>query len=138
MLLTNRRFDCDPRAKLLHCVRTTCKLCTQRLGYSPKNTCHLSGITAKQQSPHENNEIAFNLVLHCHYEQTTQPCKVQLCRGMQDAHMFKSLVPFDMPTQDHDPDRTRGILSITACLIVRVYQASRANERSRDCTCIQI
>ena len=23
------------------------------------------------------------------YEQTTQPCKVQLCKGMQDAHMFK-------------------------------------------------
>ena len=28
-------------AKCLHCVRTACILCTQRLGYSPKNTCHL-------------------------------------------------------------------------------------------------
>ena len=29
-------------AKFLHCVRTVCILHTQRLGYSPKNTCHLS------------------------------------------------------------------------------------------------
>ena len=28
-------------AKCLHCVRTACILRTQRLGYSPKNTCHL-------------------------------------------------------------------------------------------------
>ena len=28
-------------AKCLHCVRTVCMLRTQRLGYSPKNTCHL-------------------------------------------------------------------------------------------------
>ena len=48
-----------PLAKFLHCVRTTCILRTQRLGYSPKNTCHLSSSTAKQQSPHENNENAF-------------------------------------------------------------------------------
>ena len=48
---------------------TACILRTQRPGYSPKNTCHLSGSTAKQQSPHENNETAFNLVLHCPYEQ---------------------------------------------------------------------
>ena len=41
----------------------------------------------------ENNEIAFNLVLHCPDEQPTQTCKVQLCRGMQDAHMFKWQVP---------------------------------------------
>ena len=33
----------------------------QRLRYSPKNTCHLSSSTAKQQSPHENNETAFKL-----------------------------------------------------------------------------
>ena len=46
-------------AKFLHCVRTACILRTQRLGYSPKNTCHLSSSTAKQQSPHENNENAF-------------------------------------------------------------------------------
>ena len=76
-------------AKLLHCVRTECILRTQRPGYSPKNTCHLTSSTAKQQSPQENNETAFNLVLHCPYGQTTQPCKVQLWRGMQDAHMFK-------------------------------------------------
>ena len=29
------------KAKCLHCVRTACILRTQRLGYSPKNTCHL-------------------------------------------------------------------------------------------------
>ena len=42
-------------------------------GYSPKNTCDLTGCTAKQQSPYENNETAFNLVLHCPYEQTKSP-----------------------------------------------------------------
>ena len=60
-----------------------CTACIQRMqwpGYSPKNTCHLTRCTAKQQSPHENNETAFNLVLHCPYEQTTQPCKVRLLR----------------------------------------------------------
>ena len=78
-------------AKLLHCVRTAwalrahcmhtaCILRTQRPGYSPKNTFHLTGCAAKQQSPHENDETAFNLVLHCPYEQTTQPCKVRLLR----------------------------------------------------------
>ena len=49
----------DALAKFLHCVRTACMLRTQRLGYSPKNTCHLSSSTAKQQSTHENNENAF-------------------------------------------------------------------------------
>ena len=29
------------QAKCLHCVGTACILRTQRLGYSPKNTCHL-------------------------------------------------------------------------------------------------
>ena len=81
------------KAKLLHCVHTACILRTQRPGYSPENTCHLTGSIAKQQSPHENNRTAFNLVLHYPYEQTTQPCKGQLCRGMQDAHMFKWQVP---------------------------------------------
>ena len=38
-------------AKFLHRVRTACILRTQRLGYSPKNTCHLSSSMAKQQSP---------------------------------------------------------------------------------------
>ena len=38
-------------AKFLHCVRTVCILRTQRLGYSPKNTRHLSSSMAKQQSP---------------------------------------------------------------------------------------
>ena len=70
----------SPLAKYLHCVRTACILRTQRPGYSPKNTCHLTGCTAKQQSPHENDETAFNLVLHCPYEQTTQPRKVRLLR----------------------------------------------------------
>ena len=32
---------CGFLAKCLHCVRTACILRTQRLGYSPKNTCHL-------------------------------------------------------------------------------------------------
>ena len=63
-----------------HCVRTACILRTQRPGYSPKNTCHLTGCTAKQRGPHENNQTAFKLVLHCPYEQTTQPCKVRLLR----------------------------------------------------------
>ena len=63
-------------AKFLHCVGTACILRTQRLGYSPKNTCHLSSSMAKQQSPHENNENAFNLEINCRYEQATQPCKV--------------------------------------------------------------
>ena len=58
-------------AKFLHCVRTACILHTQRPVYSLKNTCHLTGCTAKQQNPHENDETAFNLVLHCPYEQTT-------------------------------------------------------------------
>ena len=61
----------------------------QTLGYSPKITYHLCDSKAKQQSPQEKNETAFILVLQCLYEQTTEPCKVQLCRGMQDAHMFK-------------------------------------------------
>ena len=81
------------KAKFLHSVHTACILRTQRLGYSPKNTCHLSSSTAKQQSPHENNETAFNLVINFRYKQATQPCKVQLCKGMQDAHMFKGQVP---------------------------------------------
>ena len=68
------------RANLLHCVRTMCILRMHRPGYSPKNTCHLTSCKAKQQSPHENNETAFNLVLHCPYEQTTQSCKVRLLR----------------------------------------------------------
>ena len=64
----------------VHCVGTACILRTRTPGYSPKNTCHLTSCTAKQQSPHENNQTAFNLVLHCPYEQTTQPCKVRLLR----------------------------------------------------------
>ena len=56
-------------AKFLHCMRTACILRMRtvcilhmhRLGYSPKNTCHMSSSTAKQQSPHKNNETAFNL-----------------------------------------------------------------------------
>ena len=85
---TMRGAGWGPQAKFLHCVRTACILRTQRLGYSPKNTCHLSNSTVKQQSPHENNETAFNLVINCRYEQATQLCKVQLCKGMQDAHMY--------------------------------------------------
>ena len=73
-LIRSQIFAPNAKAKLLHCVRTACILRTQKPGYSPKNTYHLTGCTAKQQSPHENNKTAFNLVLHCPYEQTTQPC----------------------------------------------------------------
>ena len=52
-------------AKCLHCVRTACILRTQRLGYSPKNTTHLSSSTAKQQSPNQNNKTACSLVIRC-------------------------------------------------------------------------
>ena len=50
---------------------------TQRLGYSPKNTRHLSSSTAKQQSPHENNENAFkafNGAKHPHAELRIYTC----------------------------------------------------------------
>ena len=52
---------CTACALRVQCVRTACILRTQRLRYSPKNTCHLSSSTAKQQNPHENNETAFKL-----------------------------------------------------------------------------
>ena len=69
-------------AKLLHCVRTACALrayCARRSRDThPRIPVTLLVCTAKQQSPHENDETAFNLVLHCPYEQTTQPCKVRL------------------------------------------------------------
>ena len=54
-----RKEKKNTKAKFLHCMRTACILRTQGLGYSPKNTYHLSSSTAKQQSPHENNENAF-------------------------------------------------------------------------------
>ena len=38
-------------ALCVHRVRTQCILRTHRLGYSPKNTRHLSSSMAKQQSP---------------------------------------------------------------------------------------
>ena len=79
--------------KLLYCVRSMHAVCTQMPGSSPKITYHLSDSTAKQQNPHNNNETAFKLVLQCPHEQNTEPCKVQLCRGMQDAHIFKWQVP---------------------------------------------
>ena len=41
---------------------------------------------------------------NCPYEQTTQPCKVELCRGMQDAHMFK----WQVPHSDISPGRGRA------------------------------
>ena len=80
MATPQRPSCCTACALRGQCVGTACILRTQRPGYSPKNTCHLTGCTAKQQSPHENDETAFNLVLHCPYEQTTQPCKVCLLR----------------------------------------------------------
>ena len=56
-----RGSSCTACALRVHYVHTACILRTQRLGYSPKNTCHLSSSTVKQQRPHENNETAFNL-----------------------------------------------------------------------------
>ena len=46
----NEQNDCAPnsKAKFLLCVRTAWALRAQRLGYAPKNTCHLSSSTAKQ------------------------------------------------------------------------------------------
>ena len=74
-------IGCSPRfthfyfkAKFLHCARTVCILRTQRLGYSPKNTCHLSSSTAKQQSPHDNNENAFKGAKHPHAELRIYTC----------------------------------------------------------------
>ena len=49
--------------------------------------------TAKQQSPHENNQTAFNLVMKGHYEQANPPCKVELGKGIQDGHIFNCQVP---------------------------------------------
>ena len=43
---------------------------------------------------------------NCPYEQTTQPCKVELCRGMQDAHMFKWQVPHSDSAFDCDQAKT--------------------------------
>ena len=66
MLAQTRQNQLDqPMAKCLHCVRTACILRTQRLGYSPKNTTHLSSSTAKQQSPNQNNKTACSLVIRC-------------------------------------------------------------------------
>ena len=53
---------------------TTCILRTKRLGYSPKNACHLSSSTAKQQRPHENNENAFKGAKHSHAELRIYTC----------------------------------------------------------------
>ena len=94
----------DPRrhiktkGKLLHCMRTASALhayCTHRCRDTRPRLppYHLFDSVAKQQSPQDNNQTAFKLVFQCLYEQTTQPCQVQLCRGMQDAHMFKWQVP---------------------------------------------
>ena len=73
------------KAMMLHCMRPVCALCAptgklsqEHLGNSLKITCHLSASMAKQQSPQDNNETAFKLVLQCTYEQTTHSCKVQL------------------------------------------------------------
>ena len=67
--------------------------CVHLPGNSPRITYHLLDSTAKQQSPQDDNKSAFKLVLQCTYEQTTQFCKVHICSGMQDAHMFKWQVP---------------------------------------------
>ena len=53
----------------VHCVRTACILCTQRLGYSPKNTCHLftRGKTEKCQY-HRVGQVSIN-TSGCSYNQ---------------------------------------------------------------------
>ena len=123
-----------------HCVRTACILRTQRPGYSPKNTCHLTGCTAKQQSPHENDETAFNLVLHCPYEQTTQPCKVRLlqvfrcpwlrswkrmrCSLTRSAGNALSVVSWVMGTANRVKGRAVVILSVDATHLLMASEIS--------------
>ena len=92
VLAANAQIHCSTWTLRGSCC-TVCALHTQMPGYSPRIAYLLFDSTAKQQSPQDNNETAFKLVLQCLYEQTTQPCKVQLCRGMHDAHMFKWQVP---------------------------------------------
>ena len=66
-------------ASRAHCVHTV----HAEAGIPTQEYLYLTGCTAKQQSPHENDETTFNLVLRCPYEQTTQPCKVRLLRVFQ-------------------------------------------------------
>ena len=117
-----------PLAKILHCVRNACILRTHRLGYSPKNTCHLFTSKAKQQSPHQNNKTAFSLVIKCPYEQANQPYKVQLCKGMQDAHMFKWQVPHSdiSPGQGHARCTHVQVASATLGYITRTVATQLA------------
>ena len=65
----NFRAFCGPMAKISHCVRTACILRTQRLGYSPKNTCHLftRGKTERCQY-HRVGQVSIN-TFGCSYNQ---------------------------------------------------------------------
>ena len=55
-------------AKFLHCVRTACIL-RMHTAHAEAGILTLSSSMAKQQTPHENNETAFNLEINCRYEQ---------------------------------------------------------------------
>ena len=63
----------DPMAKCLHYVCTACILCTQRLGYSPKNTCHLftRGKTERCQY-HRVGQVSID-TSGCSYNQQHRP-----------------------------------------------------------------
>ena len=78
-------------------------------------------------------KLPSTLVLHCPYEQTTQPCKAQLCRDMQDAHMFK----WQVPHSDISPERwqlaTNTIiifLLLNGCLLLCPHRLRHMRPRS--------
>ena len=64
-----------------HCVRTACIVRTQRLGYSPKNTTHLSSSTAKQQTPNQNTKTACSLVIRCPQNKEISLIKYNLAKA---------------------------------------------------------
>ena len=97
---------------------TACILRTQRPGYSPKNTCHLTGCTAKQQSPDENNKTAFNLVLHCPYEQTMR------CPLTRSAGNALSVVSWVMGAANRVKGRGVVILSVDATHLLMASEDS--------------
>ena len=118
-------------ALCVHCVRTTCMLCTQRPGYSPKNTCHLTGCTSKQQSPHENNETAFNLVVQCPYEQTTQSkgkwgTRATRTREVVRENCHSHVEPREMETWRHmcEPCHRRPLASSVSVPVASLLEAA--------------
>ena len=129
-------------AKFLHCVRTACIMRMQRLGYSPKNTCHLSGSTAKQQSPHEKNETAFNLptlnMSFFHKVQlgkTQNPCFLTplqcFVQWQEKAHMPTLNMPFFHKVQlVQTPDQR--FLTPLQCFVRQQGKAHLATQQSVD------